>query len=75
MIKKVKTERLKPGMFVHDFNCGWLNHPFLRNRLLLKCDAEIEKILEHQIRDVYIDTTQGLDAEDAPTDQLVEELI
>jgi HD-GYP domain-containing protein (c-di-GMP phosphodiesterase class II) len=75
MIKKVKTEQLKPGMFVHDFNCGWLNHPFLRNRLLLKCDAEIEKILEHQIRDVYIDTAQGLDAEDAPSRQLVEELI
>jgi HD-GYP domain-containing protein (c-di-GMP phosphodiesterase class II) len=75
MIKKVKTERLKPGMFVHDFNCGWLNHPFLRNRLLLKCDAEIEKILEHQIRDVYIDTDQGLDADDAPTEQFVEEVI
>jgi putative nucleotidyltransferase with HDIG domain len=75
MIKKVKTEQLKPGMFVHDFNCGWLNHPFLRNRLLLKCDAEIEKILEHQIRDVYIDTDQGLDAVEAPTEQFVEEVI
>jgi putative nucleotidyltransferase with HDIG domain len=75
MIKKVKTEQLKPGMFVHDFNCGWLNHPFLRNRILLKCDAEIEKILEHQIKDVYIDTDQGLDAEDAPTQQFVNEVI
>jgi putative nucleotidyltransferase with HDIG domain len=75
MIKKVKTEQLKPGMFVHDFNCGWLNHPFLRNRILLKCDAEIEKILEHQIKDVYIDTDQGLDADDAPTKQFVNELI
>jgi HD-GYP domain-containing protein (c-di-GMP phosphodiesterase class II) len=75
MIKKVKTEQLKPGMFIHDFNCGWLNHPFLRNRLLLKCDAEIEKILEHQIRDVYIDTNQGLDADNAPTAQFVDEVI
>jgi putative nucleotidyltransferase with HDIG domain len=62
-------------MFVHDFNCGWLNHPFLRNRLLLKCDAEIEKILEHQIRDVYIDTDHGLDADDAPTEHFVDEVI
>jgi putative nucleotidyltransferase with HDIG domain len=75
MIKRVKTEQLKPGMFVHDFNCGWLNHPFLRNRILLKCDGEIEKILEHQIRDVYIDTAQGLDAADAPTKQFVNEVI
>jgi putative nucleotidyltransferase with HDIG domain len=75
MIKKVKTEQLKPGMFVHDFNCGWLNHPFLRNRILLKCDAEIEKIIEHQIKDVYIDTDHGLDADDAPTKQFVSEVI
>jgi HD-GYP domain-containing protein (c-di-GMP phosphodiesterase class II) len=75
MIKKVKTEQLKPGMFVHDFNCGWLSHPFLRNRLLLRSDAEIEKILEHQIQFVYIDTEQGLDVEDAPTKQFVDEVI
>ncbi len=75
MIKKVRAERLKPGMFVHDFNCGWLNHPFLRNRVLLKSDAEIEKILEHRIREVYIDTDHGLDADDAPTQQFVQEVI
>src|SRR5918992_5359831 len=75
MIKKIKTEQLKPGMFVHDFNCGWLNHPFLRNRVLLKSDAEIEKIIEHQIKDVYIDTDHGLDADDAPTKQCVSEVI
>ncbi len=75
MIKKVKTEQLKPGMFVHDLNCGWLNHPFLRNRFLLTCAGEIEKILEHQIKDVYIDTDQGLDAEDAPTKQFVDQVI
>jgi putative nucleotidyltransferase with HDIG domain len=75
MIKKIKTEQLKPGMFVHDFNCGWLNHPFLRNRVLLKSDAEIEKVIEHQIKDVYIDTDHGLDADDAPTKQFVSEVI
>jgi putative nucleotidyltransferase with HDIG domain len=75
MIKKIKSEQLKPGMFVHDFNCGWIKHPFLRNRLLLKCDAEIEKIFEHQIREVYIDTDHGLDADDAPTEHFVEEVI
>jgi putative nucleotidyltransferase with HDIG domain len=75
MIKKVKTEQLKPGMFVHDFNCGWLRHPFFRNRILLKCDAEIETILEHQITDVYIDTDHGLDPDDAPTKQFVDEFI
>jgi putative nucleotidyltransferase with HDIG domain len=42
---------------------------------MLKSDAEIEKILEHQIKDVYIDTTQGLDADDAPTERFVSQVM
>jgi len=75
MLKKVKAEKLKPGMFVHDFNCGWLNHPFLRNRVLLQSDADIEKVLAQRIHDVYIDTDRGLDADDAPTEEFVDEVI
>ena len=75
MIKKVRIERLKPGMFVHDFNCGWLAHPFLRNRVLLKTDSDIEKVIQHGIRELYIDTDQGLDLDDAPTQEVVAEVI
>jgi HD-GYP domain-containing protein (c-di-GMP phosphodiesterase class II) len=75
MIKKIKAERLKPGMFVHDFNCGWLNHPFLRNRVLLQTDADIEKVLTQRIHDVYIDTDRGLDATDASPQAFVNDVI
>ena len=67
MIKKITVEQLKPGVFVHDFNCGWLHHPFLRNRVKLNTDKEIEKVIQHQIREVYIDTDFGIDIDDAPT--------
>jgi HD-GYP domain-containing protein (c-di-GMP phosphodiesterase class II) len=75
MLKKVKTEKLKPGIFIHDFNSGWLEHPFLRNRVLLKSDSEIEKILARGIREVYIDTDRGCDVDDAPTKQYVDDFI
>jgi putative nucleotidyltransferase with HDIG domain len=75
MLKKVKTEKLKPGIFIHDFNSGWLEHPFLRNRVLLKTDAEIEKILARGIREVYIDTDRGLDIDDAPTKHDVDQAL
>src|SRR4029077_2924400 len=75
MIKKIKVEHLKPGIFVHDFNCGWLHHPFLRNRVKITTDEEIEKILHHQIREVYIDTDKGLDVDDAPTKPEVDQKI
>lgn len=67
MIKKVTVEQLKPGVFVHDFNCGWLHHPFLANRAKIESDKDIAKVVKHGIREVYIDTDKGLDIDDAPT--------
>jgi HD-GYP domain-containing protein (c-di-GMP phosphodiesterase class II) len=71
LIKKITVERLKPGLFVHDFNSGWLHHPFLRNQIKIETDEDVEKILKYQIREVYIDTDKGLDIDDAPTQQEV----
>ena len=67
MIKKVTVDKLKPGFFVHDFNCGWLHHPFLKNQIALHSDKEIERVVRYGIREVYIDTAKGLDIDDAPT--------
>lgn len=65
MIKKIAVGQLKPGMFIHDLDCGWMDHPFLRNSFKISSDAEIRKIASHGLREVYIDTAQGLDAADA----------
>jgi HD-GYP domain-containing protein (c-di-GMP phosphodiesterase class II) len=72
MIKKVRVGQLKPGMHIHDMNCGWMNHPFLTNSLKIGSDKTIEKIVDHGIRHVYIDTEKGLDVNDAPTKQEVD---
>lgn len=68
MIKKISVQQLKPGMFIHDMNCGWMEHPFLTGTLKVKSDKEIEKIAGKGIREVYIDTEKGLDMTDAPTE-------
>lgn len=67
MIKKIRLDQLTVGMFVHDFNCAWLNHPFLTNRILVSTPRQLEKIMDSGIREVYIDTERGLDAVDAPS--------
>lgn len=69
MIKKVKVQQLKPGMYIHDMNCGWLEHPFVSGTLKIKNEQEIAKIVGSGIREVYIDTERGLDVADAPTAQ------
>ncbi len=67
MIKKVKTSQLKIGMYIHDVNCAWLDHPFMSNHVKIKSEKEIAKISDYGIREVYIDTDKGLDVADAPT--------
>jgi putative nucleotidyltransferase with HDIG domain len=69
MIKKIATEQLRPGMFIHDLNCGWMEHPFMHNRFKIESHAEIEKITQIGIREVYIDTELGLDVKDAQTEE------
>lgn len=67
MLKKIDASVLKTGMFVHDLDCGWMEHPFIRGRFLLTDEAQILKIRNAKIRGVVIDCSKGLDAEDAPT--------
>ena len=67
MLKKVDASQLKVGMFIHDLDCGWMDHPFVRNRFLLTTEEEILKIRNARIRGVVIDCSKGLDVDDAPT--------
>ncbi|MGL5631717.1 MAG: HD-GYP domain-containing protein [Azovibrio sp.] len=72
MIKKIDTVFLIPGMFIHDLNSDWLDHPFLSNRLLVKDEKTADKIRTFGIREVYIDTAKGLDVSNAPTQEEVQ---
>lgn len=67
MIKKIRLDQLTVGMFVHDFNCSWMNHPFLTNRVLVSNELQLEKIQASGIRELYIDTERGVDVDGAPT--------
>lgn len=72
MVKKVKVDKLKPGMYIHDINCSWLEHPFFGNSLKVQDDEIIEKIIRSGIREVYIDTEKGLDIAGVPTKEEVD---
>jgi len=75
MIKKISASDLRVGMFIHELDCDWLTHPFLKNQFKLTSDKQIQKILETGIHDVYIDTERGLDVPDAPTEEEVREAL
>jgi putative nucleotidyltransferase with HDIG domain len=72
MIKRVRVEELKLGMYIHDLNCGWMDHNFLRSRFMLRKEEDLKKLQESKIGELYIDTVKGIDVSDAPTRREVE---
>lgn len=65
MLKKIRIEDLKIGMFVHDFNMPWMSHPFLSNQKKLKSAKEIDILLNIGGGEVVIDTDKGDDSPNA----------
>ncbi|MCK7595007.1 HD-GYP domain-containing protein [Pseudomarimonas salicorniae] len=65
MIRKLSTDRLRVGMYVHALVGSWMNHPFWRTRFLIRSETEIAKILDAGIEDVYIDISKGLDDQES----------
>ena len=67
MIKIIAIDQLRVGMYVHDFNCSWLDHPFARNQVRVSSAEQLQKIREAGIRSLYIDTDKGADVQAAPS--------
>lgn len=59
MIKKIPIGELALGMYVHDLNCNWLDHPFARNHFMVDSREVLDKILGSGIGEVFIDTNLG----------------
>lgn len=71
-IKRIHIDQLRTGMYIHDLNCGWTDHPFLSSRFLVANEAQIATLRQHGIIDLYIDTQKGLSVVDAPSRSQVE---
>lgn len=67
MIKRIDIKELRPGMFVHDLNCGNIIHPFLHTRFKLDSELEVENLVKRGVSSIYIDTCLGSDVCNAPT--------
>ncbi len=64
MLKRIKVSQLQVGMYVHDLDCGWLEHPFFRSRFMIIDNTMIEKIKVVKIQHLVIDIEKGADCED-----------
>jgi putative nucleotidyltransferase with HDIG domain len=61
VLKKINAKDLQLGMHLHELCGSWMEHPFWRSRFTLKDPADIGRILESGIAEVWIDVAKGLD--------------
>ncbi|MDD2915749.1 MAG: HD-GYP domain-containing protein [Gallionella sp.] len=63
MLKRIPIEQLCVGMYIHEFCGSWYEHPFWRNTFLLDKPEDLSEIRATGIREIWIDTSKGLDVE------------
>lgn len=66
MIRRISVAQLRPGMYIHDLNCAWIDHNFVRNQFALKDEATAQRIRAIGVAEVFIDTRRGIDVPEAP---------
>ncbi|MBF0537557.1 MAG: HD-GYP domain-containing protein [Nitrospirae bacterium] len=59
MLKKIRSDELKVGMYVI-LPASWFEHPFLKGSFIIKDEADISKIIKAGIGEVNIDTSKGV---------------
>ncbi len=63
MLKRVSVEHLKVGMYLQEMCGSWMDHPFWRSKFKIEDEKDIRSIQASSIREIWIDTSKGLDVE------------
>lgn len=71
MLKRISVQQLTVGMHLKEFCGSWMDHPFWRSGFVITDPKDIASILASSIKEVWIDSAQGLDV--APGESAVSE--
>lgn len=61
MLKKINVAHLTVGMHLKEFCGSWMEHPFWRTGFVITDPKDIAAVLGSSIKEVWIDTSKGLD--------------
>jgi putative nucleotidyltransferase with HDIG domain len=65
-LKKVAIKQLRPGMYVEQLCCSWIDTPFWQSSFLIESAAQLGRIATSRATEAWIDIERGLDVEPAP---------
>ncbi len=60
-LKKIPVEQARLGMHLHALEGAWIDHPFWKTKFVLKDPADLDKLRQSAVREVWIDPARGLD--------------
>ena len=66
MLKTVRVEQLRLGMYLPSLGGAWLDHPFWKTSFVLQDPADLHKPRASGVKECEIDTARGLDVEPEP---------
>lgn len=64
MLKRIAVKDVRMGMFITELCGSWMEHPFFKTKFLLEDKHDLESLLKSGIKEVWINTEKGLDADE-----------
>ncbi|MBY0474756.1 MAG: HD-GYP domain-containing protein [Nitrosomonas sp.] len=61
MIKKVQVSEVRLGMYIHAIGGNWMEHPFWKKSFKLDQKKDLDKLVNCNLDEIWIDTSKGLD--------------
>ncbi|MEI7614395.1 MAG: HD-GYP domain-containing protein [Betaproteobacteria bacterium] len=61
MLKRIGVEQLQVGMYLEEFCCSWMEHPFWRSGFVITDSRDIERIRSSSVSECWIDCRRGTD--------------
>ena len=61
MLKRISVSQLTVGMHIKEFCGSWMEHPFIRSSFVLSNAKDLSVIKASSIKEVWIDSSKGLD--------------
>ena len=65
MLKKIPVSQVRLGMHLHALEGAWIDHPFWKTRFVIADAADLSKLRDSAVREVWIDAAKGLDVAEA----------
>ena len=64
MLKRIAVKDVRMGMFITELCGSWMEHPFFKTKFLLEDSSDLESLIKSGIKEVWINTDKGLDADE-----------